>query len=148
MKALARVLVVKIALTLSAWSIPLLLFPKPLLTWLGFPVPEPALFLRLLGMAYVALIVAYCFGLRAAQRGEYPATVVWVGIVSNAGACLVLGWFALLGAWSAWGGFAQFVMWASLLGTGAIAAALVVFGPGGEHATRFAAARSLRLAGH
>lgn len=144
MNALAQVLAVKIALTLSAWCVPLLLFPKPLLLWLGFPVPEPALFLRLLGMAYVALIVAYGFGLQAARRGEYPAGVVWVGVVSNGGACLLLGYFAWLDAWSDWGGFAQLVMWTSLLGTGAIAAALVKFGLLAQYGAGAAATQAAR----
>ena len=107
MKNLARVLFAKIVLTVAAWCIPLLAFPSTLFESLGFPVPEPQLFLRLLGVAYL----------------------VWVGIVSNGGAFVVLGIAAILGTWSAWGFFAQVSMWISLLGTGGITAGLIAFGP-------------------
>ena len=73
-------------------------------------MPEPQLFLRLLGMAYTALIVGYAFGLRDARSGRYPAGVVWVGIVSNGGAFVMLAVAALLGVWSGWGLPAQLVM--------------------------------------
>lgn len=129
MTALSRVLVAKIALTVVAWCVPLLLFPASLLETLGFPVPEPQLFLRLLGMAYTALVVGYTFGLRASQRGEYPNNVVWVGIVSNGGAAGILAVAAAMGGWASWGAFAQLVMWGSLLGTAGITAGLIVYGP-------------------
>ena len=130
MSGLSRVLAVKIALTVAVWCIPLLFFPSALLLSLGFPVPEPQIFLRLLGMAYIALVVGYCFGLKACAEGTYPAGVVWVGIVSNGGACLLLAIGAMLGVWAGWGTTAQAIMWASLLGTAAITAGLVWFGPG------------------
>ncbi len=129
LRALSQVLVAKIVLTVSAWCVPLLLFPAPLLERLGFPVPEPTLFLRLLGVAYTALVVGYGFGLHASRRGEYPTGVVWVGIVSNGGACVLLCGAALLGAWADWGAFARLVMWGSLVGTGGITAGLVAYGP-------------------
>jgi hypothetical protein len=129
MSSLTRILAIKITLTVAVWCIPLLLFPTSLLQTLGFPVPEPQIFLRLLGMAYTALVVGYGFGLRASSRGSYPAGVVWVGIVSNGGACLLLAMAAALGVWESWGAIARAIMWSSLLGTGAIAAGLVVFGP-------------------
>jgi hypothetical protein len=129
MSGLTRILAIKITLTVIVWCIPLLLFPTRLLLSLGFPVPEPQIFLRLLGMAYTALVVGYGFGLRASSRGSYPAGVVWVGIVSNGGACLLLAVGAMLGVWDSWGVVARAIMWSSLLGTGAIAVGLVVFGP-------------------
>lgn len=129
MSGLSRILALKIALTVAVWCIPLLFFPAALLQSLGFPVPEPQIFLRLLGMAYVALVVGYCFGLKACSQGDYPAGVVWVGIVSNGGACLLLAVAAMLGVWTAWGTIAQAIMWGSLFGTGAITAGLVWFGP-------------------
>jgi hypothetical protein len=110
------------------WGIPLLLFPSSLLSWLGFVVPEPSVFLRLLGAAYIALVVGYCFGLQQALRGTHPLGVIWAGIVSNGGACLLLGFFGLYGTWSRWGAFAQAVMWGSLAGIVAITAGLVFFG--------------------
>ena len=128
-RALARVLVAKIALTVLAWCIPLLLFPASLLETLGFPVPEPRLFLRLLGVAYTALVVGYWRGLQSTRSGEYPASTVTVGIVSNGGAFGILCASAWLGTWSDWGAFAQTIMWGSLAGTGGITAGLVLFGP-------------------
>ena len=63
-------------------------FPSSVLEWLGFVVPNPPVFLRLLGMAYLALAVGYAFGLRDSLGGKYPIGTVWVGIVGNGGALL------------------------------------------------------------
>ena len=130
MIGLARVFLAKIVLTFLLWCIPLLLFPASVLTSLGFPVPEPQVFLRLLGTAYVALVVGYAFALRAISRDEYPASAVWVGIVSNGGAFLILIVAAYFGAWASWGALARLFMWASLAATGAVTAALILFGRG------------------
>lgn len=129
MSNLSKILVAKIAMTVLVWCIPLLLFPVNLLQVLGFVVPEPHLFLRLLGMAYVSLVVGYAFALQSSLRGEYPRPGVWVGIVSNGGAFILLLVGAANAAWASWGIFAQVVMWLSLAGTGAITAGLSVFGP-------------------
>jgi hypothetical protein len=129
MSHLSKVLAAKIVLTVLVWCIPLLLFPASVLRWLGFEVPEPPLFLRLLGMAYSALVIGYGFGLRESLRGVYPAASVWVGMVSNGGACLLLVIAAIQGAWAHWGVIAQSVMWGSLVGTGLITAGLIRFGP-------------------
>jgi len=123
------VLTLKIVLTAAVWCVPMLLFPPDVLRALGFPVPEPLLFVRLLGMAYVALLVGYGLGLRDARAGRYPATVVWMGLVSNGGACLLLLVAACVGTWAPWGAFARAVMWGSLFGTAAITAGLAWFGP-------------------
>lgn len=135
MSNLSKVLVVKIAMTVLVWCIPLLLFPVSLLQVLGFVVPEPHLFLRLLGMAYVALVVGYAFSLQSSLRGEYPRSGVWVGIVSNGGAFILLLVGAAGAVWASWGVFAQAVMWLSLAGTGAVTAGLTVFGPLARHST-------------
>ncbi len=129
MQRLGFVLKAKIALTVVAWCVPLLFFPADLFVRLGFPSPTPEVFVRLLGMAYLALVLGYGLGLRQSQRGVYPAQAVWVGILSNGGACTLLVLHAAQGAWSGWGLLAQAFMWASLVGTGAITAGLVVFGP-------------------
>lgn len=129
MTAITRILAFKIALTVCVWCVPLLLFPGAWLRALGFPTPEPLIFLRLLGMAYTALVVGYVFGFRSARRGVYPAEVVWVGIVSNGGAFVLLLAAALNRSWGTWGVVAQATMCGSLLGTAAIAASLVQFGP-------------------
>ena len=125
---LARVLVAKVAMTACIWVAPLLCFPVSWLEALGFPVPEPVLFLRLLGMAYAALVVGYCAGLRELGRGDHPATVLRVGLVSNGGACLLLAWYGMAGAWAGWGWLARATMWTSLAATGGIAWGLWHFG--------------------
>lgn len=128
MNNLSKVLVFKIAFTITMASMPLLLFPASLLQWLGFAVPEPRIFLRLLGMAYAALVVGYGFGLRDSLRGVHPSAVIWVGIVSNGGATLMLALAAARNVWGSWGVMAQIVMWGSLLSVGLITAGLVAFG--------------------
>jgi hypothetical protein len=128
MKALSINLIIKIVLTVFVWCIPLLFFPASWLQWLGFPVPEPQIFLRLLGMAYTALVVGYCFGLRDAMQNQYPAAIVWVGVISNGGACILLTTTAALSVWSDWGSIAQCIMWGSLIGTGFITLGLIWFG--------------------
>ena len=129
MRGLAFVLRAKITITIVAWAFPLLLLPASVLVGLGFPLPTPEVFLRLLGMAYLALVLGYFLGLRQTQSGVYPMATVWVGILSNGGACVVLMIYAALGAWADWGPLAQLFMWGSLLSTGAITAGLVAFGP-------------------
>lgn len=125
MNSLSKVLIAKIVLTTLLWSVPPLFLPSCVFVWLGFPEPRPLVFLRLLGMAYTALVVGYAFGLREALKGQRPLGVVITGIVSHGGACLLLALYGLAGAWSEWGSCARIFMWGSLLGTGAITAGLI-----------------------
>ena len=111
-----------------AWALPLLL-PRDLLASLGFPVPEPILFLRFLEMAYTALVVGYVLGYLKARIGEYPAQAVWVGIVSNGGAAVILALGAVRGAWSQWGALARISMWFSLFAVTLITLGLLAWGP-------------------
>lgn len=60
---LATVLWAKAIVTLILWSLPLLTFPASWFVWIGMPEPEPILFLRLLGAAYLSLVVAYASGI-------------------------------------------------------------------------------------
>ncbi len=129
MRRLSQVIAAKIAITIGAWSVPLLFFPSYLLVHLGFPAPRPEVFLRLLGMAYLALVVGYAFGYRQATSCIYPREAVWMGIVSNGGATVVLTIAAISGAWSGWGPFAQAYMWISLVCVALITAGLTLFGP-------------------
>ena len=129
MNALSKVLIFKITFTVLGACVPLLLLPVSVLQALGFVVPEPQIFLRLLGMAYAALIVGYGFGLRDSLRGTYPGSVVWMGIVSNGGAAMLTGIAAAQNTWGAWGLFAQCLMWGSLICLCGITLGLVVYGP-------------------
>ena len=126
MVGLERVLLAKIVTTVFAWALPLLLLPEDLFVALGFPPPEPTVFLRLLGTAYAALVAGYALGLMRARRREYPAEAVIVGIVSNGGAAIVLGIAALSASWSAWGTLARLYMWFSLFAVTTITLGLIL----------------------
>ena len=126
---LSMVILAKIRVTIAFWCIPLLLFPAGLLKWLGFLVPEPQIFLRLLGLAYLALVVGYAFGLRDLRSGSYPNGVVWMGITSNGSACTALIVAAGIGVWEDWEFIPRIYMWLSLIATGGITMGLVIFGP-------------------
>lgn len=128
MNRLVWVLKIKIAVTVFMWCLPLLFFPVSVLEGMGFVVPQPILFLKLLGMAYAALGVGYYFGWRQAREGFRPAGVIWAGIISNGGACLLLAYFGFQGLWATWKPCAWILMWASLLATFAITLGLILFG--------------------
>lgn len=132
MSTLAKVLFAKIAVTILLWAGPLLFLPLSFLERrCRVPDLRPvANFIRLLGMAYVALLVGYAFGYVAERQGHYPDGVVWAGIVSNGGAFLVL----LLNRrhWMAWDPWGRILMWASVVATSTITVGLIVFGPLGH----------------
>jgi len=77
----------------------------------------------MLGWAYLSLCVGYYFGLRASLAEKRSMGIIWVGIVSNSGACAYLFYCGLMGTWSAWSSIIQFIKWSS-----AIAAALITLG--------------------
>jgi hypothetical protein len=129
MRNLSRVLGLKIVVTTVLWFVPLLFFPSDLLRTVGFPDMAPLIFIKLLGMAYGALLVGYVFGFIAVCHGSYPHSTVWMGILSNGGAALLLSIGAFQGSWATWGFWARFIMWLSLAATGLISAALIAFGP-------------------
>jgi hypothetical protein len=125
---LALVLSVKVLFTLILWALPLLTFPTSWLVRMGMPEPKPMLFLRLLGAAYLALVVGYISGLRRLGRGDEVQDVVWVGITSNGSAFLILLLFGIAGAWKEWRILARIYMWVSVVATGSITLGLVVAG--------------------
>jgi hypothetical protein len=112
MTRLARVLTVKIAVTVLFWAGPLIVVPAPLLAAAGLP-SEAVLLARLLGVAYVALCVGYGFGLREVRAGRCATSTVVVGVVSNAGAGAYLTYFGVTGAWVGWHSALQVALWAS-----------------------------------
>lgn len=132
MNRLSQVFVFKIAVTVVFWCIPLLVLPADWLQALGFPPLSSYLFLRLVGWAYLALCVGYAFGLAASLRGQHAPGPIWVGIVSNGGACAWLLYFGLSGEWATWGGFASILMWASVATTAGITLGLYLFGVRGQ----------------
>jgi hypothetical protein len=127
--SLGTVLRTKIALTAGLWCAPLLLVPAGWFARLGFPAPQPMVFVRLLGAAYLALLAGYVRGLRGMHAGRPPADAVVMGIVSNGAACVLLVAYGLAGAYAEWGSFARGYMWASALATGLITIALVARRP-------------------
>jgi hypothetical protein len=128
MNNLTKVFIFKISTTVLFWCIPLIIFPASILEAVGFPSQPTYMFVRMLGWAYLALCVGYAFGLKASLHGQRAAGPIWVGIVSNGGACLYLTYFGIVGTWSGWGGFVQFVLWSSVLATAAITTGLYLFG--------------------
>ncbi len=116
MQGLKNLLKVKIAGTLVFWCIPLLALPSSMFVQLGFPPPEPLLFVRLLGAAYLTLLMGYYFGLRTLAAGTSPLPAIVTGIASNGLAFVILAFFGMTGGWSAWGTGAQVFMWLSTAG--------------------------------
>lgn len=132
MNALSKVFVFKISATVLVWCLPLLLLPAPYIEAAGFPPQESYMFVRMLGWAYLALCVGYSFGLRAALAGKRAPGPIWVGIVSNGGACAYLLYYGMTGAWTGWGGLVQFVGWGSAAATFLITLGLIFYGIRGE----------------
>jgi hypothetical protein len=128
LKPLARVLIFKIAFTALFWCAPLLTFPSQWFLAVGFPEPEPTVFVRLLGAAYLALLVGYAFGLAQARRGSKPAGVVWMGTVSNGLGSAILFWRGLAGDWNAWGRPSAAMMWSWAVVTLGITFGLLYYG--------------------
>lgn len=128
MNNLSKVFVFKIAFTAILWVAPLLILPSSLLNIIGFPEQSTSIFIRLLGWAYLCLALGYCFGLRESLKERRAIYIIWVGIVSNGGACLFLAWYGFLGTWSTWGDTVRLAMWISMAATGLITFGLIQFG--------------------
>ena len=127
LRGLKALLIRKITITGLFWCLPLLAFPASWFVALGIPAPEPLLFARLLGAAYLALLVGYYMGIRGLAKDESPAQVIYTGIASNGLACLLLLYFGATGAWSSWGTGAQIFMWLSACGAFAMTFSLLRF---------------------
>lgn len=127
LRGLKALLIRKIGITGLFWCLPLLAFPTSWFVALGIPSPEPIIFVRLLGAAYLALLVGYYMGIQGLKKGENPAQVIYMGITSNGLACLLLMYFGTTGAWSSWDTGAQIFMWLSASGAFAITSSLIRF---------------------
>jgi hypothetical protein len=83
-------IIVKITVTAFFVALPFLFAPSARLeATSGVSVKSP-LFFRLYGVAIVALLVGYSFGIPAAESGQFPWGVTCMGIVSNAGGAFLL----------------------------------------------------------
>jgi hypothetical protein len=89
-------------------------------------VSQPILFLRLLGAAFFALLSGYILGLRDLHYGRDAHNTVWVGIISNGVAFVVL--LAFKSEWSGWDTRARLYMYGSSIMTLLITLGLIVFG--------------------
>ena len=123
MRLLKATLILKILLTI-AWSASLLFLSETQFERLG--MPEPILFTRLLGAAFLALLVGYLLGLRELRLGKTPFNTMLVGIISNGLACVILLCYGLQGEWSEWGEVARYSLWASTIFTGLITGLLII----------------------
>lgn len=132
MSNLSKVLIFKISGTVFLWCLPLLLLPSSMLEAIGFPPQESYMFIRMLGWAYLALCVGYYFALKASLAGKRLMGPIWVGIVSNGGASLLLLYYGLMGTWAAWGSMVQFILWGSALATALITLGLYCYGVKGD----------------
>ena len=94
MTLLSLLLATKMAATALLVCLPFLLFSRNTLGAMLQLEAKSSAFFRLYGVAILALLVAYGFGLVQTLNGEFPWLVVTVGIVSNAGATLVLTFIA------------------------------------------------------
>lgn len=97
-RLLRSVLVFKIFVTATLWASPLLLFPVSAFETLMGQAPEPISYARLLGVAYLALIVNYVGGYMLARRHIAPWITLFTGIVSNGGGLLMLLYLSAVSA--------------------------------------------------
>lgn len=125
MRGLQGLFIRKITVTLMGLCIPLLFFPKALFTQLGIPMEGPMIFIRLLGVAYLALCVGYYSGITAIKNKQNPMAIIHMGLVSNGLAAAVFLYYGATGNWQDWSPFAQGYMWALTAG-----AAYICFGLG------------------
>ncbi|MEO1335159.1 MAG: hypothetical protein AAFV29_05930 [Myxococcota bacterium] len=90
MTLLSVLLTIKVLVTLVTIALPFIVLPKSTLDRIaGFGQPDTA-FYRLYGTAVLALIVAYSGGIYQISMGIYPGAVIAMGLVSNAGATIIL----------------------------------------------------------
>jgi len=61
---LKRILVIKIALIIFAWGLPVLLAPLSFFKLLGVPMPDDPLYMRLFGAVVMAFGVAYWYAFK------------------------------------------------------------------------------------
>ena len=89
MTFLTALLLFKITVTLVFVVLPFAAFdPERILLWTGIEATVPLA--RIYAVAICALLVGYGLALLRHLRGAFPADMLWVGLVSNAGATAVL----------------------------------------------------------
>lgn len=125
MSYLALLLVTKISVTALLVALPFLVAPVAKLEATTRVSAKSTLFFRLYGVAIVALLVGYGFGIPAAESGQFPWGAVSMGLVSNAGAAFLLLRASKLSSSSFWlGTFFALVAVALVISMGAPSLAL------------------------
>lgn len=93
---LLKVFKFKIIVTIFLWAFPLIIIPSRwFCKFLFIDVGQNAFFIRLLGVAYLALIIGYLAGMSELKKGIFPKKIIYMGIVSNAGASITITIFGL-----------------------------------------------------
>lgn len=87
---LTSILLFKIIYSIICLIIPFLFFNKTKLEKLTASTMQSVALFRLYGVAILALLVAYCFGLYQTLQDVFPLSAVWMGVMSNLGASAVL----------------------------------------------------------
>jgi len=128
MHPLEWILWIKIIATLLLWALPLLVIPSEQARKWGLPVIDPPIFGRLLGVAYCALLAGYISGLVALRQGSWPTGIIWMGIISNGGASVLLFHAWILGQWKELRSLTRGFQIFSMLLVMAITTGLVTFG--------------------
>lgn len=90
MSWLSCLLIIKISVTFFLVALPFLFFPRSRLEQVTDVSATSTLFFRLYGVAILALLVGYAFGIPLAESGHFPRGVVCMGLVSNSGAAILL----------------------------------------------------------
>ncbi len=116
MSALQGLFVRKIVITLVCLCIPLLFFPRELFNYFNIPMIDSMIFVRLLGVAYLALCVGYYSAISMLKNKQKPMAMIDMGLVSNGLAATVFLFYGSTGSWQNWDLFAQIYMWLITLG--------------------------------
>lgn len=97
MNALGLLLAIKIVVTIIFVAVPFLLLPQEKLraAFRTEGAGSGTLF-RLYGVAMLAILANYAYGLWAAAHGQFPWGVIVMGVISNGGAVVVALW---MGSW-------------------------------------------------
>jgi len=119
------ILQIKIWVTLFMWALPLLIASNTLFVFFGLPKIEHPIFIRLLGVAYLSLVVVYYWGYSEFKQNKYPIGILYTGIISNLGASIIITISLLTGQFNTWMLKGQIFMIVSAVLTAIIASLLV-----------------------
>ena len=90
MEPLSILLWIKIIGTLIPVGLPLIFLSKQRIEAVSGFTSSDVIVYRLYGMAIIALLVGYYGGYVQVTNGVFPAGVIWMGLMSNAGAATIL----------------------------------------------------------